>query len=136
MSGFFSFARAVTVLFAVLFLASCSGTKPFTGSEVKVPKLEGLVPLASSEMSATNDLRADVVEILMDSDDANLLKRHIARLELGEEANWTNKKTDSSFTVRAIEPMPEGDAGSRKIVVWGRKKGDTRTMVKTYRYHF
>lgn len=138
MRGFFSLARTLTVLFAVLFLASCSKIKvPFIGKDYKIPKLEGLTPLASSGLSTTKDIRADVVEILMDADDVKILKKQIMKLEINSEANWTNANTGNTFTVRALEPVPEKDvAGSRKVVVWGRKKGGTKTMVKTYRYHF
>ncbi len=126
-----------TVVFAAFFITSCSGIKiPFISNDKEGPKLEGLKPIASSGLSTTKDVRVDVVELLMEENDIKTLKRHIEELKSGAEANWTNKDTGNVFTVRAIESVSRGESDSRKVVVWGRRKGDTRTMVKTYRYYF
>lgn len=140
MNGFFDFFRMAVLLLAVVFVASCSMKNPlaFMGKE-KSSAAGGLVPLPSSGLPTTKDIRADVVQILMDSDDIEVLKRNILKLEQEDEASWTNKKTGNAFTVRAIGPIssqPEGGGGSRKIVIWGKKKGISETMVKTYRYYY
>ncbi len=130
-SGFASVVAALSVLFL---LVSCVPKFiPFVGGEEEVPEFEGFVPLTSSGLSTTKDIRADVVRILMDKKDIEILKRNIRSLGAGEKANWTNKDTGNVYTVRMLEV--DGDV-SRKFVVWGRKKEDTETMVKTYRYYF
>ncbi|QMU55718.1 MAG: hypothetical protein GKS04_00720 [Candidatus Mycalebacterium zealandia] len=135
MNGFFAFFRMAALLIAVVFVASCSAKIPFLGKE-SPPGLEGLVPLSSSGLSTTKDVRADVVKLLMDSDDTSYLRKKIISLERGGEANWTNKKTGNAFTVRAISSKPQDEGGSRKVVIWGKKKGDRETVVKTYRYYY
>ncbi len=139
MRGFFSLSRVVGVFLATVFLASCSGINlPFFDKEDNGPKLEGLTPLASSGLSTTKDIRVDVVEVLMDLHDVKILKKYIEKLDVGEEANWINKYTGNAFTVRALEALPEEEQEepSRKVVVWGKKKGGEKTLVKTYRYYF
>ncbi|WP_462136965.1 hypothetical protein [Candidatus Mycalebacterium sp.] len=135
MNGFSAFSRMAALLIAVIFIASCSFKIPFLGKE-ESSGLEGLAPLSSSGLTTTKDVRADVVKLLMNSDDTSFLRNKIISLEKGDEANWTNKKTGNAFTVRAISSKPEGEGGSRKVVIWGRKKGDRETVVKTYRYYY
>ena len=73
----------------------------------------------------------------MNGNDVERLRRAIRSLNQGSELNWTNGDSGNLFTVRAIEPKPApGPEQSRKVVVWGRKRGSGSTMVMTYRYHY
>ncbi len=130
--------KIAAVLICVFVFASCASRMPFVDKKTEAMnvKLEGLVALPSSGKSTTKDIRADVVDTLMSPEDAATLKKHIKNLSDGSEANWANKTTGNVFTVRAIEPRPTTEYGSRKIIVWGRHKGASETMVQTYRYHY
>ncbi|MGI9558615.1 MAG: hypothetical protein ACR2NQ_02955 [Thermodesulfobacteriota bacterium] len=140
MRRFFCFSRTVAVLAAAVLFSSCAAQLPFFNKKDELQqaesKIAGLVPLESTGLSTTKDIRADVVDMLMDGDDMETLKSNISSLDKGSEHSWTNTDTGNTFTVRAVEPMPSAQDGSRKIVVWGRKKGSSDTIVKTYRYHF
>lgn len=136
MRKFFRFSRVVAVILAASVLGACSAPKlPFIGQREK--SVKGFTPLSSSGLSTTKDLRADVVKLLMDAEDVERTRRAIKSLNQGSESNWTNSGTGNLFTVRAIEPRPApGPKQSRKVVVWGRKRGSGDTMVMTYRYHY
>lgn len=136
MRKFLRFSRVVAVIVAAAMLGACSMPRlPFIGKKEK--SVKGFTPLSSSGLSTTKDLRADVVKILMDGSDVEKLRRAIGTLNQGSELNWTNGDTGNLFTVRAIEPRPApGKEQSRKVVVWGKKKGGNSTMVMTYRYHY
>ena len=136
MRRFLCFFRVVAAVAVVALLGACSAPRlPFIGEKEK--SVKGFTPLTSSGLSTTKDLRADVVKLLMDGNDVERLRRAIKELNQGSELNWTNGNSGNLFTVRAIEPRPEpGPEQSRKVVVWGRKRGSDSTMVMTYRYRY